>query len=219
MLASLLLNLLVARFRRYDPAPAKAGHRRSTPSAHLSTILLGVGRTLMIVGGTVVLFSVILSLAETWGALSFLSELLAPLMSSLGFSPALAPAIVSGILVVTAGCQSAAHSGAPLTQVMMVMALLCGFGSFSIQLQSLSLLPGMSWKPFLLYKTTQALVSLGLTRAFIALFPLSTQVSNPYQYATPGITFGQLATLAGFALVVLLVFYFCVAILLHFAED
>ncbi|MBO5500970.1 MAG: hypothetical protein J6A48_03010, partial [Clostridia bacterium] len=186
---------------------------------HLSDILLGVGKTLVIVGGTVVLFSVVLALLAHWGVMDALSNALAPALSCLGISPHLSSALLSGMVEMTAGCQSAASSGAPLSQVMTVMAFLLGFGGLSIQAQSLSLMPGVSFLPFLGYKTAQALASAALTRAVLEILPMTQAVFYPLPTPYLPMSFGQLAALAGFALAMFLVFYLCMALLVRFSGD
>ncbi len=217
--AGLALNLVMGIFR----GTRSASHELKAPTLakplHLSDILLGVGKTLVIVGGTVVLFSVILALLTHWSVMDALSGAIAPFLSWLGISPQLAPALFSGMVEVTAGCQSAAASGAPLPQVMTVMAFLLGFGGLSIQAQSLSLMPGVALFPFLGYKTAQALASALLTRAVLELVPITQTVFYPMPTPYLPMTFGQLAALAGFALAMFLIFYLCMALIVRFSGD
>lgn len=217
--AGLALNLALGAFRRVRGGSPELKPPALAKPLHLSDILLGVGKTLVIVGGTVVLFSVVLALLTHWGVMDVLSRALAPALSCLGISPHLSSALLSGMVEMTAGCQSAAASGAPLAQVMTVMAFLLGFGGLSIQAQSLSLMPGVSLLPFLGYKTAQALVSAVLTRAVLQLLPATQAVFYPLPTPYLPMSFGQLAALAGFALAMFLVFYLCMALLVRFSGD
>lgn len=219
VVAGLGLNLALGFFRRKGLESSDLSPHTPAKPPHLSDILLGVGKTLVIVGGTVVLFSVVLALLAHWGVMDALARAFEPVLSGLGLSPRLAPALLSGMVEMTAGCQSAAQSGAPLSQVMTVMAFLLGFGGLSIQAQSLSLMPGIALLPFLGYKTAQALVSAALTRAVLHLLPITQAVFYPMPTPYLPMTFGQLAAMAGFALAMFLIFYLCMALIVRFSGD
>ena len=216
--ASLMLAMLRGRFRRTSAEPVILIPDAGKPTV-FADLLLALAKTLALVGSTVVFFSVILALLIHFGIMRALSGLLSPVFSFLGLSPQLIPAILSGMVEMTSGCRLAIQSGAPLSQVISVLAFLLGFGGLSIHMQSLSLLPGVPFKGFIAHKMIQALTSMLLTRAVFSIFSTAKPVFLPssIHYAPMGFT--QLMVLAGFMLAVILIFYLLLALIAHFVKD
>ncbi|WKB34931.1 sporulation integral membrane protein YlbJ [Terrilactibacillus sp. S3-3] len=107
--------------------------------------------TLLVIGGFIVLFSVLYQLLKQIYVTSLMDNILNPLLVFLGFSPHLGTSIVPGIFEMTIGAKEVSGAEAPLIERVMFVSGLLGFCGFSIQAQATSILAevGLSPKPFL----------------------------------------------------------------------
>lgn len=122
--------------------------------------------TVLLIGGFVVLFSVILSILNRLNIISALSNLLEFLSIPYDFSRAL----ISGVIELTNGVNiaSSIHTKA-ISNNIILCAFLLGFGGFSVLLQVLSIISkfGLSIKTYFLGKLLQGLFAAIYTLIFI----------------------------------------------------
>lgn len=128
----------------------------------LSKAIIESVNTLFLIGGFIVLFSVIISILVSCGAFSTLEVVLMPLFSLFGINcEFIEPAIV-GILEVTNGVNMIADIHVKNISInLMLTAFILGFGGFSVVLQILSVISksDLSIKPYILGKLIQATFS------------------------------------------------------------
>lgn len=118
--------------------------------------------TIMMIGGFVMLFSVIISILENAGAFDILSNIFAPLFRFFGISENFIAGIFSGIVELTNGVSII--SKIPVKKITInitICAFLLGFGGISILLQVLSITSSsdISIKPYIIGKLMQGLIS------------------------------------------------------------
>ena len=96
--------------------------------------------TILMIGGFVVIFSVIISILNQTHTLDFLSKFLNPILSLFGFDLSFSKPLLSGILELTNGVNLVAniHIKA-ISQNVVLCAFLLGFGGFSVLLQVFSI--------------------------------------------------------------------------------
>ena len=126
--------------------------------------------TILLIGGFVVIFSVIISILNQVHLLDFLSKFFTPLLNILGFDLQFSKPILSGILELTNGVNLVAgvHIKA-ISQNVILCAFLLGFGGFSVLLQVFSIVAktDLSMKKYLIGKFLQGIFAAFYT--FLAL--------------------------------------------------
>ena len=139
------------------------------------SIMSGI-KTVVMIGGFVVLFSVILSILKSSNIISILAKLLYPLLKVFGISDIrFSSAIICGILELTNGVMQVATI--PCKQIsinIIIAAFLLGFGGFSVLLQVYSIIAktDISIKAYFFGKLLHGLLACFYTLIFITYFPI-----------------------------------------------
>lgn len=118
--------------------------------------------TLLMIGGFVVIFSVIISILNQANILDKLSKLLYPLLHLFNFDIDFAKPLLAGILELTNGVNGIASINTKLiSQNIVLSAFLLGFGGFSVLLQVYSIISktDLSIKPYLKGKFLQGIIA------------------------------------------------------------
>ena len=126
--------------------------------------------TILMIGGFVVIFSVIISILNQTHALDFLAKFLNPILSMIGFDLEFAKPLLSGIIELTNGVkQVAGISIKAISQNVVLCAFLLGFGGFSVLLQVFSIVAktDLSMKKYFIGKFMQGIIAAIYT--FLAL--------------------------------------------------
>lgn len=128
----------------------------------LSNSIISSIKTIMMIGGFVVIFSVIISILKNSGLLNMIAKFLSPLFGNSSFISG----ILSGIIELTNGLNaiSSIHVKAISTNILLCSFLL-GFGGFSVMLQILSVVSKekLSIKPYIIGKILQAILATAYT--------------------------------------------------------
>lgn len=107
----------------------------------LSESILNAIHTIIVIGGFIVLFSVILAILSSSGILTLFANFLEPFFSFLGISGNFSSAILSGMLELTNGVKEVcAISSKYLSTNIIITSFLLGFGGISVLLQVLSII-------------------------------------------------------------------------------
>ena len=118
--------------------------------------------TILMIGGFVVIFSVIISILNNMNALNFFSKFLNPILAFIGFDLDFANPLLSGIIELTNGVNLVAniHIKA-ISQNIILCAFLLGFGGFSVLLQVFSIVAktDLSMKKYLIGKLLQGFIA------------------------------------------------------------
>lgn len=126
--------------------------------------------TIVMIGGFVVIFSVIISILNQSNLLNGLSNMLSPALSTIGISQELINAFLSGIVELTNGVSLVANANIKGISInIIISAFLLGFGGISVLLQVFSIISknGLSIKKYALGKLLQGIFAALYT--FIAL--------------------------------------------------
>ena len=118
--------------------------------------------TVLMIGGFVVIFSVIISILNTSHTLNILSKFFNPILGILGFDLDFSKPLVSGIIELTNGVNSVANIKIKaLSQNIVLCAFLLGFGGFSVLLQVFSIVSktDLSMKKYFIGKLLQGFVA------------------------------------------------------------
>lgn len=132
--------------------------------------------TIFIVGGFVVLFSVILSVLENSHVLSAVNNIFRPVFQLFGINNTeLSAGVISGVVELTNGLkQISAIACKNISLNIILCALLLGFGGISILLQVFSITSktDISIKPYIIGKVLHGIISAFYTYIFISCFPI-----------------------------------------------
>lgn len=129
--------------------------------------------TVVVIGGFVVLFSVILSILDNSGVLGIFSNIISPFFTSIGIDISFSKPILSGIIELTNGVKQIANIySKTISNNIIFSAFLLGFGGISILLQVLSIISksDISIKPYILGKFLHGIIAAFLTYIIIHNF-------------------------------------------------
>ena len=130
--------------------------------------------TILMIGGFIVLFSIIISILNTSKVLLILSNIFIPIMNFFNINTKFCVPIISGILELTNGISLVA--GLPnksLSTNIIISAFLLGFGGISVVLQIYAIIGNtdISIIPYILGKFLQGIFASIYTFVFINIFP------------------------------------------------
>lgn len=142
----------------------------------LSKSISSATSTILVIGGFVVLFSVVLSILENSNFISVISSALEPIFRIFGITnDSFVSGFVSGIIELTNGVQKI--SSIPCKEIstnIILCATLLGFGGISILLQVFSITSktDISIKPYIIGKILHGIFAALYTYIFIKSFPI-----------------------------------------------
>ncbi len=141
----------------------------------LATSITNSVNTVVMIGGFVVLFSVIISILNSSGLLNVIANTLYPVFNLLRIDVSYIKPIVSGITELTNGLfQIVSINTKSISSTIIISAMLLGFGGFSILLQVLSITSksDISIKPYAIGKLLHGFIAALLTYIVIHIFPI-----------------------------------------------
>ncbi|MFK0525783.1 sporulation integral membrane protein YlbJ [Paenibacillus illinoisensis] len=120
-------------------------------------------RLIIIVGGLVVFFSVMMELLVQTGSLGVLYQMTEQLLTFMNLPPSLSQSLVGGLFEVTLGAKEAGGAGtaAPLVYKAAAAAFVLSWGGLSVHAQIMSILSNtpMRYGPFLFARAIHALIA------------------------------------------------------------
>lgn len=114
----------------------------------LSSAISKSVNTLLMIGGFIILFSVIIEMLSQLGVTGALARFFALVIGQLGMDPSLGDAIATGIFEVTLGAKLAAETAAPLQDKILVTTFLLSWAGFSVHAQAAGLISGTDLRFF-----------------------------------------------------------------------
>lgn len=139
----------------------------------LSSSIMSSIKTIFIIGGFVLLFSVIISILNESNVFNILSNVFSPICNFINIDVAYIKPILTGILELTNGVYLLSEVASKnLTINILVCAFLLGFGGISILLQVLSIISksDLSIKKYIYGKILQGIIASFYTYIFISSF-------------------------------------------------
>jgi len=117
--------------------------------------------TLLMVGGFIILFSVLNQLLMELGISQWIAIFFQHLLTLLSMAPELGSALVPGLFEITVGAKSTSELHVPLIEAVIIVSFILGFGGFSIQAQVASILAEvkLNAKPFFVGRLFHGLIS------------------------------------------------------------
>lgn len=130
--------------------------------------------TILMIGGFVVIFSVIISILNQSRVFDVLSLTISPVLKNIGFEPELLKPILSGIVELTNGVNLVANTNLKAISFNIIAtSFLLGFGGFSVLLQVFSIISkaGLSIRTYTIGKFMQGIFSAIYTYIAMWLLP------------------------------------------------
>ena len=140
----------------------------------LANSIMTAINTIFLIGGFIVLFSVLISILENSGILDALAHLIYPILNIFRIPLSYADGIFTGILELTNGvCNIANIANKSISTNIIICSFLLGFGGISIMLQILSITSKarISIKPYIIGKFLQGIFAAIYTYIFIYTIP------------------------------------------------
>ena len=159
----------------YVEREKKSPPRLSSLGSILQASIMSSIKTVVMIGGFVVLFSVIISIFNNTGILKILSSLIAPILSLVHIPSSFEGGILSGIVELTNGVSIVSHIPMKAISVnICICAFLLGFGGISVLLQVLSITStsDISIKPYIIGKIMQGCIAALYTYILIQNFAI-----------------------------------------------
>ena len=179
ILSCITVGIILGKFSKKSDAEFRKRHDATYPSKNVTLRNLGgiLGdsinnsiSTILMIGGFVVIFSVIISILNQTHVLDFISKFFNPILATLSFDLDFAKPLVSGIIELTNGVNQVANiSIKAISQNVVLCAFLLGFGGFSVLLQVFSIVAktDLSMKKYVIGKFMQGIFAAIYT--FLAL--------------------------------------------------
>lgn len=131
--------------------------------------------TVIMIGGFVVIFSVVISILNSSGLLTLSVNILCPFFKAITLDTNYIKPIISGLIELTNGVSQIVQvSTKSISITITFTAFLLGFGGLSVLLQVLSITSksDISIKPYILGKILHGIIAAILTYALIHIFPI-----------------------------------------------
>lgn len=139
----------------------------------LSSSIMSSIRTILLIGGFIVLFSVVLSVLNSSNIILVLSKLISPFLHIFNISAKYCEGLIYGIIELTNGVYKIALIQTKKLSINIILcAFLLGFGGISVAMQILSIVSKakISIKPYLIGKLLQAIFASVYTYLFLKYF-------------------------------------------------
>ena len=130
--------------------------------------------TILMIGGFIVLFSVIISILKASNLLTLLAVTISPILNTLCIPNSISAPLITGFLEITNGIDAISNIHLKNISInIIIVSFLLGFGGISVMLQVFSILAktDLSVKPYVIGKLLHGLLAAIYTYTFIYVFP------------------------------------------------
>ncbi len=149
-------------------------------------------QTLLLIGGFIILFSVIIRILHIAGAVEVFAHLVSIIIVPLGLDIDLAPSLFSGLLEIDLGCQHIASAGAPLQDILIITGVIIAWSGLSVHAQVASIVSDtdISVLPYICARGLHAILAGLYTFFILEFFPSATEsITLPaFLHHTPAAT-------------------------------
>lgn len=121
--------------------------------------------TILLVGGFIILFSVLIRIVTVMGVTDTLMEIFTALLNLIGFHVSLAPALVSGFLELDLGALAASQAAAPLSEKVAITGAIIAWSGLSVHAQVASIVieSGIRMTPYMVGRVLHAILAGAIT--------------------------------------------------------
>lgn len=117
--------------------------------------------SLLFVGGTIIMFSVLIRMLTVAGVVGWVTGLLAPSVTVLGIDPSLLDAVIKGSVEITNGAQAASVANAPLLYKTVAAAGIIAWSGLSVHAQVAAMVHGTNIRvaPYIIARALHAVLA------------------------------------------------------------
>ncbi len=117
--------------------------------------------TILLIGGFIILFSVFIRILSVVGINNLLTDIFSFVLQLIGFSTALAPSMVSGLLEIDLGTLAASQANAPLIQKVTMASAIIAWSGLSVhgQVASIVIESGIRLTPYMIARLLHAILA------------------------------------------------------------
>ncbi|MEX2356406.1 MAG: sporulation integral membrane protein YlbJ [Thermaerobacterales bacterium] len=183
-------------FTRAWHALFKARHEDGRPFGKLmGDCVRDSMNTLMLVGGFIIIFAVLIEILRVAGVVSILAFFLHGLVAAVGLAPETSQGLIAGLFEITLGTQMAASAAAPWNDRLIAASIIVGWAGLSVHAQVAALIQGtgMSIRPYIIARLAHAAAAGIWTLALLQAAPggVTWMPAFPAVMAlTEGVTWG-----------------------------
>lgn len=125
--------------------------------------------TILLIGGFIILFSVFLRIISLIGATGLMESIFASLLGIFGYSPNLAPSLVSGVFELDLGAMAASQADAPLIQRVAIASAIIAWSGLCVhgQVASIVIESGIRMGPYMFGRLLHAILAAVFTVFFM----------------------------------------------------
>lgn len=138
-------------------------------------------QTLLMIGGFVIFFSVLIRIFSLLGFLDLLSSIFGLIMLPLGFKTTVIEALTTGTFEMTLGAKAASEANAPLFQRVIVTGMILGWSGLAIHAQVATMIAktDIKMKLFMACRAAQAILAGFFTWVLFKLFNDPLEMTEP----------------------------------------
>lgn len=138
-------------------------------------------QTLLMIGGFVIFFSVLIRIFSLLGFLDLLSSIFGLIMLPLGFKTTVIEALTTGTFEMTLGAKAASEANAPLFQRVIVTGMILGWSGLAIHAQVATMIAktDIKMKLFMACRAAQAILAGFFTWVLFKFFSDSLEMTEP----------------------------------------
>lgn len=139
--------------------------------------------TLLLIGGFIMMFSVIIRILDVFGVVSLVSAILTHLLHPLNIDRTIIRSLVNGIFEITIGTESASQSAGPLIEQVMAASAIIAWSGISVHAQVASMINGTDIRllPYIIARVIHGVLAAFVT--YLLMGPL--KVLTPSSYLIP----------------------------------
>lgn len=160
--------------------------KEPSPDTKLSEAILNSINTLLMIGGYIVLFSVIVTILNKLGIIHLIAAIIKSVLFFINYAFSLSLPISAGIFEITSGTNLVKLSFAPLSQKVIIASFILGWGGLSVHAQVASIISksGLSIKPYIIGKFLQGIFS-AIYASILLRFMIQLPVQELPVFARP----------------------------------
>ena len=182
---SALLCGMIARFRYPDQNIGSQIQQKKVfvsfkaqPAGQIiSGAVWDAAKSLVMVSGLIIFFSVLTGVLSSIGILRMIGELFSPVLKVLGISTELSQSLAVGGMEMVTGCKLAASTSCDIAQKTILISGIIAWGGLSVHAQALSFfkVKGIT-AAYFSSKALQAMIAMILCTILVSIFPLEQTV-------------------------------------------
>jgi sporulation integral membrane protein YlbJ len=155
-------NIIIRAFRALYTAHKED---KRTTGQLLGDAVKSSMNTIILIGGFIIVFSVFIRIMTIVGVTDFLTNIFVSLLSIIGYSTNLAPALVSGFFEIDLGTLAVSQAGAPLIEKVAIASAIIAWSGLSVhgQVASIVIESGIRMTPYVFGRLLHAILAALLT--------------------------------------------------------